>query len=176
MKFNLIKTSLLAGFLLFSVAANAQVKVGIVISSVIEQSPQAQALSQTLEREFSEKQAELNKLGQQIEKEQADLQKNSMAMSEDQIKAKERDISLMVRNFTRKRDDVQEMFNLRRNEELGKLQSLVQKAIQEIGKNKKFDLILYEGIAYFDPAIDVTPDVLEFLKKDFEAQKNKFNR
>ncbi|MBE0493234.1 MAG: OmpH family outer membrane protein [Thiomicrospira sp.] len=159
------------------VQANESIKVGVVnVGLLLEQSPQAKAASSNLEREFAPQQEELAKLNSQLEKEKNDLKRNSLAMSEAQQGAKEREIQMLTREIQRKRNDVQELLNIRRNEELAKLQSLVNSAIREVGTSQSYDLILYEGIAYTNKRIDLTPAVLDYLSKDFEKQGSNFNR
>lgn len=142
------------------------VQVGVVnIAMLLEKAPQAQTAGANLEKEFATQQTELAKIGKKIEQEQANLQKNSMAMSESQVAAKEREIAMLARDLQRKRDDVQELINIRRNEELNKLQNVVNQAIRQVGETGGYDLILYEGIAYSNKKVDLTDKVLEQLKK-----------
>lgn len=157
--------------------ANETIKVGVVnVGLLLEQAPQAKAASQALEKEFAPQQEELNKLTKQLDSEQSNLQKNSLAMSETQVSTKERELAMLTREIQRKRNDIQELLNIRRNEELAKLQGLVNKAIREVGSSQAYDLILYEGIAYTNKRIDLTPSVLDYLNKEFEKQKANFNR
>ncbi len=97
-------------------------------------------------------------------------------MSESQKVTAEREISMMTRDIQRKRNDIQELVNIRRNEELASLQSLVNQAIKEIGKQQKFDLILYEGIAYTNNRLDITQSVLEYLEKEYQKKRANFNK
>ncbi|WFE68348.1 OmpH family outer membrane protein [Thiomicrospira sp. R3] len=157
--------------------ANASVKIGVVnVGLLLEQAPQARVASSALEREFSPQQKELIDLNNELEKKQATLRRNALAMSEAQQAATEREIAMLAREIQRKRNDIQELLNIRRNEELAKLQNQVNIAIQEIGNSQGYDLILYEGIAYTNPRIDLTQPVLEHLTKQFEKQGNNFNR
>lgn len=157
--------------------ANASVKIGVVnVGLLLEQAPQAKAASANLEREFAPQQTELVALNKQLETAQNDLQKNRLVLSETQVGAKEREIAMLTREVQRKRNDIQELLNIRRNEELAKLQGLVNSAIREIGTSQSYDLILYEGIAFTNNRIDVTQAVLDFLNKDFAKQKTEFNR
>lgn len=162
----------------FNVAlANTSVKVGVVnVGLLLEQAPQARVASSALEREFSPQQKELVDLNNELEQKQTTLRRNALAMSEAQQAATEREIAMLAREIQRKRNDVQELLNIRRNEELAKLQNQVNIAIQEIGSSQGYDLILYEGIAYTNPRVDLTQPVLEHLTKQFEKQGNNFNR
>ena len=169
--------ALLASFSFNLALANSAVKVGVVnVGLLLEQSPQAKEASSALEREFSPQQKELIDLNNQLEQKQAELRRNALAMSEAQQAASERDISMLAREIQRKRNDIQELLNIRRNEELAKVQNLVNSAIQEIGSSQGYDLILYEGIAYTNQRIDLTQAVLDHLSKQSEKQTTGFNR
>lgn len=152
-------------------------KLGVVnVAQLLEKAPQAQAAGQNLEKEFGPQQAELKKLAKKLEKKQQDYQKNQLVMSDSQKVTIEREISMMSRDIQRKRNDIQELVNIRRNEELAALQSLVNQAIKEIGKQQKFDLILYEGIAYTNNRLDITQSVLEYLEKEYKKKRSNFNK
>nr|WP_232023366.1 OmpH family outer membrane protein [Thiomicrorhabdus aquaedulcis] len=97
-------------------------------------------------------------------------------MSDAQKATKEREIGMLTREIQRRRNDVQELLNLRRNEELASMQTLVNEAIKAIGKKQAYDLILYEGIAYTNERIDVTKDVLTQLQSQSDKQRSEFNK
>lgn len=157
--------------------AQNSVKIGVVnVGLILEQAPQANAASRKLEQEFSPQQEELMRLGERLDKEQDELRRNRLAMSEAQLNAKERELAMLNREIQRRQNDIQELLNIRRNEELANLQSLVNVAIREVGTSHSYDLILYEGIAYTHSRIDITQDVLDFLSNEFQKQDSNFNR
>lgn len=154
-----------------------EVKLGVVnVGLLLEKAPQALAASQKLEQEFGSQQQDLKKLAKKLEQKQSDYQKNKLVMSETQKVATEREINMMTRDIQRKRNDIQELVNIRRNEELASLQNVVNQAIKEIGKQEGFDLILYEGIAYTNNRLDVTQKVLNYLQEDYKKQRSGFNK
>jgi outer membrane protein len=158
-------------------AAEVMTKVGVVnVNMLIEQAPQARAASKRLEQEFAPQQKQLQALIKKLEKLQKDYQKNKLTMSVEQQSVKEREIALLTREIQRRRADIQELVNLRRNEELAKLQALINQAIREIGQKEHYDLILYDGIAFSSQRIDLTVKVLEYLKKLQKQKKAAFNQ
>lgn len=172
------KFSLLAFAVMFTSASLAQgVKIGVVnVAILLEKAPQAKSATAALEKEFSPQQTELKNLAAKLEKQQAAYQKDRAIMSDAQKVTKEREITMLTREIQRRRNDVQELLNLRRNEELAKLQNVVNEAIKAIGKKQTFDLILYEGIAYTNDNIDITADVLNYLKTLNDKQRYEFNK
>ena len=154
-----------------------EVKIGVVnIGLLLENAPQAKAASQTLEKEFAPQQNELSKLARKMESKQKEFQKNKLILSESQRLAKERELNMLNRDIQRKKNDIQELVNIRRNEELANLQTVVNQAIKSIGKQEKYDLILYEGIAYTNNRVDVTKQILDYLNAEYEKQRASFNK
>ncbi len=60
--------------------------------------------------------------------------------------------------------------NVRRNEEVGKLQRDVQQRVQAYASAQKFDLVVADAI-YFSNAIDLTPAILAELQKGADSQR-----
>ena len=61
--------------------------------------------------------------------------------------------------------ELREDIDLRRREEINKLQVKVNEVIEELAKEKKYDLIVYQGVAYASPSIDLTDEVIKALGK-----------
>jgi outer membrane protein len=69
------------------------------------------------------------------------------------------------RELKRAQEEFREDFNLRRNEELGKLQRLVYEAIVILAKEEGFDLIVNDGAVIFaSTQVDITDKVISRLK------------
>jgi len=168
-------------FVLFSVStvsvAESTLKLGVVnVGLLLEKAPQARQASSNLEREFAPQQTELKNSAKRLEKKRADYQKNKMLLTNAQRTTEEREISMLTREIQRRQNDIQELVNIRRNEELAKLQSIVNQAIKAIGRQNDFDLILYEGIAFTNNSLDVTQDVLGYLKENHAKNRSGFNK
>jgi len=166
--------------LLWVVATQVQaqsVKLGVVnVGMLLEKAPQAQAAGKSLEKEFGPQQTELKRMAAKLEQMQQDYQKNQLILSESQKAASEREITMMTLDIQRKRNDIQELVNIRRNEELASLQNEVNKAIRIIGEQQAYDLILYEGIAYTNNRLDITEAVLKYLEKEYRSKRDNFNQ
>ncbi|NPA71896.1 MAG: OmpH family outer membrane protein [Gammaproteobacteria bacterium] len=160
-----------------NVQAETPVKLGVVnVALLLEKAPQARMADAILKKEFAPQQAELKGLASKLEKQQAKYQKNKSVMSDGQKLMKERELTMLTRDIQRRRNDVQELLNIRRNEELAQLQNIVNDAIKSIGEKQSFDLILYEGIAYTNNRVDITDDVLNHLKTLSKKQRSDFNK
>jgi len=158
-------TTLLAGVLLcaaVSVPAN-DMKVGFVSTERLfrESAPAVRALKK-LEKEFQNRDAEVQKLAKQAKDLQAQLEKEGVTMSESDRRNKEQDLARMNRDLQRVQREFREDLNLRKNEELALVLERANKVIQEIAEKEKFDLILQEAV-YRSPRIDITDKVLKAL-------------
>ena len=99
------------------------------------------------------------------------LSRDGPIMSEIERRKLERDILSRKRDLRRARDDFREDVNIRRNEEIARLLEVVQEAIEAVGREQKFDLIVYEGIAYASTSIDLTELILERLRKSSKSSR-----
>lgn len=93
---------------------------------------------------------------------QDDLEKNGLTMPEAQRRNKERDFNELNRDFQRKRRELQEDANQRKNEELASVVEAANRVIRQIAEAEKFDVIL-QDVVYFSPRIDITDKVIRAL-------------
>jgi outer membrane protein len=145
---------------------SADLKVGYVNAvRVIEEAPQGVAALKKLETEFGQRDKELVALQNRIRQLDEELQKNAPAQKEADRRAREREALTLKRELKRATAEFREDYNQRRNEELAVLQQVVRKAILDIAKQEKYDLVLHEGAVYASDSIDITEKVLKKLGK-----------
>jgi outer membrane protein len=148
------------------VQAATGVKVGYVnIGTVMEQAPQAEIARKALQKEFSSREARLTAERDAIIELEKKLKTDGEVMSENKRSALEREILKRKRSFNRAQDEFKEDLNLRRNEELAKIQKQVFESIVTLGKQDKYDLIVTERVLYASERIDITDKVLKELKR-----------
>jgi outer membrane protein len=158
------KILLLITFLtLNSFAAN--LKIGTVnVSKLLEKAPQVVASSQEIAKKFKPVETEIlaliNKLNAMTDK----YNKNKSIMSSDKARITERKIIALKKKIQRKRGDVQEEINIAKTQALQKIQDLINESITFVSKRDKYDLVIYEGIAFNSDKSDMTDLVLQRLK------------
>ena len=152
---------LLAGL---SLSANAvEYKIGFVNTErVFREAAPAKRAQQALEREFSARNAELQKVEKQGRDLQADLERENVTMSDAARREKERQLADISRNFQRLQREIREDLNLRRNEELARLQERATRVINQIAEQEKFDLVIQEAV-FASSRIDITDRVIRAL-------------
>lgn len=144
----------------------AELKVGYVqVDKILQEAPQTSESGKKLEREFSPRSQELDRMAKQIKDLEAALDKDGLTMSEAERRNKERDVQNIKIEFQRKQRELREDINLRKNEELGALQDRVNKAVQTVSEAEGYDLVVYSGVAYASKKIDITDKVLKALGK-----------
>ena len=145
-------------------------KIGAVNTiRILEQSPQVLAADALIKQEFSERDRLLVSKQKEVKKMEDRLAKDAAIMSEAERKKSERDIINARRDLKRNQDEFREDVNFRSNEERAKIQKEVFEAIVEVSKQHAYDLVLFDGVAFASPKVDVSELVIDYLK-DKQAQ------
>ena len=148
---------------LAALPALAQGKIGYVSTErILRDSAPAARAQKKLEAEFARREQELTKVGEQLKRMQDDLEKNGLTMPEAQRRNKERDFNELNRDFQRKRRELQEDANQRKNEELASVVEAANRVIRQIAEAEKYDVIL-QDVVFFSPRIDITDKVIKAL-------------
>lgn len=144
----------------------ADTKLGFVnVEQILKEAPQTAESGKKLEKEFSARQQELERMAKQLKDMEAALDKDSLTLSETERRNRERDLSNMRIEFQRKQRELREDVNLRKNEELSALQDRINKAVTAVAEAEGYDLVIYSGVAYASKKADITDKVLKALGK-----------
>lgn len=152
-----------------AVAAEDKRVAYVNINKVLEQAPQAIAANKRLEKEFEPRNSALNELRKEVRSLEDRLAREGMTMSESQLRKLELDIRGRKREIKRAQEDFREDLNIRRNDELRKLQKRTYDAIVELAKKENYDMVLGDVVIYASPAVDITDKVLKVLSDEFKA-------
>lgn len=146
-----------------------ELKVGFVnIARVLQQAPQADDARQRIEREFALRNRDLVDQQREITQLEDELLEKSAVMSSSDRSRQEADIRSLKRDRRRSQDEFREDLNVRRNEELSKLQRLVLDVIQELARGENYDLVVSEGVTFASERVDITDKVISQLKASFK--------
>lgn len=157
---------LLLGLLPVLVPA-AELKIGAVsLVRILDKVPQAEQADKRLQSEFGPRKRALDDAQKSLRNLEQKLSKDTEALGEAQRRKLERDIIAQRREIQRSTQEFREDFNLRRNEELGKLQQQIMEVINSVAREEGFDLILNEGgVLYAGERVDITDRVVQRLNK-----------
>lgn len=142
----------------------AELKVGYVqVDKILKEAPQTAESGKKLEREFSPRSLELDKMKKQIAAIESELDQESLSLSETDRRNKQRKASNLKIEFQRKQRELREDINIRKNEELSVLQDRINNAVKTVSESEGYDLVMYGGVAYASNKIDITDKVLKLL-------------
>lgn len=146
----------------------ADFKVGFVnTAKVLEEAPQAEEARKKLESEFAPRDKALVDAQKALKQLEDKLSTDANVMSDAKRTDLERDILSHKREIKRSREEFREDFNIRRNEELGKLQRLVIQAIVALARDEKYDMIVGDNSVLFaSERVDITEKVLQRLRDE----------
>ena len=164
-----IKTAMLALVTLAASAlplasAQAQAKIGVVnVARLLQEAPQAQAASASLENEFAARRRDLEAQQRDLKAKEDKLQKDGATMAEADRRNQEKTLRDGQRELARKQNEFLEDLNVRRNEALGQLQRTVLQEVQTYAKAAGLDLVVADAL-YASPSVDITSQVLSALQ------------
>ena len=147
-------------------AEQHRIKIGFVNPvKLLELSPQGERALRLLEEEFRPRDQELIDLREKVLALEVDLDKNRLVLQASEIKKRQRVVDNIRRKIKRDQQEAREDYNIRRNEELAKLQRLVREMIVTIANEEGFDLIVEQAV-YVNNRIDLTERVLQRLQEE----------
>jgi outer membrane protein len=162
---NFLKSALFLSALLFSLNAAAELKIAYIEMAQVMQSQQAQDIGKKLQTEFSSRATQLDQLKKTINDKRTALDKDSKKLSEADLRDKTKQISDLTIDFERKQRELNEDVNIRKNEEMGKFQQQLNKAVNAIAQADGYDLIVYNSVAYASKKINITDKVIAAIGK-----------
>ena len=146
------------------ISALAEIKIGyVVVEKVLKEAPQTTVSNKKLEKEFKSRTDGLQKKVKAIQKQEKDYKKNSVTMSESERQKAQKKMQNAKIDIQRIERELREDIDIRRREEIGKLQQQINKSIESLAKKEKYDLILYQGVAYASKGVDITNDLIKAL-------------
>jgi outer membrane protein len=154
-----------AAVLLAAAPAWGEIKIAIVdYGKLMEESPQAKAVSDALKNEFTPRQRDLQAQQAAVKSKEDHLQKDAATMTQDQRARADKELRDGAREFSRKQSELQDDFNARKNEEMSRLQRILIEEVRTYAKAQGFDLVIADGVIYSTPTLDITPAILTALQ------------
>lgn len=145
--------------------AQAQTKIAVVnVARLMEEAPQAKGAMQALQEEFAPRQRDIVTQQKELKTKEEKLQRDGAVMADNERRNAEKDLRDGQRELARKQNEYVEDLNLRRNEEIGKLQRSLLQEVQAYARTQNFDLVLGEGVLYRNESFDITAQVLSALQ------------
>jgi outer membrane protein len=148
-----------------AVAEAQALKIGFVnFGRLLEESPQAKAAQAALEGEFLPRQRDVAAQRKALQEKVDKLQKEAAVMSEADRLRNEREVRDLELNVNRRFNELQEDLNLRRNEEVGRMQRALLQEVQAYARANGYQLVVSDGVLFAAERIDITPQLVTALK------------
>jgi outer membrane protein len=143
-----------------------ELKIGFVNAiKVMDKAPQVKEANDRLEQKFAPRQDEIVSAKQEIRRLEKRFSRNAAIMSDTEARQLNRKIRDKRRDLERKQEVFREDYNIRRTEELDKIQKVIIKVIQELAKKESYDFILSEGVVWASKRVDITDRILRLLRQ-----------
>lgn len=137
---------------------------------IVEESPQYQEARRMLSTEAKDRETEVLNQQDDLDSLTEKLERDGALMSEDEMQRLQTDIRARKRRLRYAKAELQEDFALRQTELRTKLVKQVEEVVQRIAKEKGIDVILSEGLVYFSDRVDISGEVVERLKQEFDKR------
>ncbi len=139
-------------------------------TQVVERVPQSQVIRESLQREFSPKEAELTTKQNNIKQLDEKLQRDGAIMSATEKRKLEREVMAKQREFQQERELFAKELNQRRTDELSKLQAQISQAVIGIAKERQFDMVLESGVVFVVNDVNITDTVVEWMTEMYNKE------
>ena len=127
---------------------------------------------EALEQEFQPRQREIIAKQKEFEELTTRVQRDVAVMGETERRNAEKELRDLQRDVTRLQTEFRDDLNLRRNEELGKLQRSLLQEVQAYAQAGGFDMVLGDGVLFASPTVNITDLVLQAMEAKFKAADN----
>jgi outer membrane protein len=160
----MIVLSFLTFAMAFGHVAHAQgSKIGFVNTErILRDSAPAKAAQTKIEAEFKKREEEIQRLGNNLRTAAQKFEKDAPVLSESDRNKRQRELANIDADLQRKRRELQEDFNRRRNEEFATIIERANAAIKRIAEKDDYDMILQDAVTV-NPRADITDKVIQAL-------------
>ncbi len=144
-------------------------KIGYInVDHLVTSSPQFIQANQIVIKEFQPQQDELITLANKINSLAKKFKQDQDSLSQSEIKSEIKKITDLERQLKQQASSLKKQLALRNKQELSRIQDLINQVIKKIAVEKKFDLILYQEVAYVNKELNITSLIAEQLRLQFE--------
>lgn len=161
---SLIAAALSGAFLLApAVQAQEGARIGFVNTDrLLSEAAPAKAAQAKLEREFSQREKDLDAAAKALQAASDQFERNAVTMSEGDRAAAQRRLVEQDRDFQRKRREFQEDLDARKQQELQQLLDRANQVVIQVAERERYDAIFQDAV-YINPRLDITDKVLSAL-------------
>lgn len=141
--------------------AMAETKIGVVdMRSLMANSPQAKAAVEKMKKDFKPREEKIVAMDKALKEKAEKLKRDSAVMSEAEKAKAEKELIASKRELERLQGEFREDAMTRQQEEMKKIYENISKAVEDMAKKEKYDLILPMEIApYVSSQLNITDKI-----------------
>ena len=144
-------------------------KLGYInIDHLVSSSPQFIQANQVVIKAFQPQEKQLLALSKRIQLSADTFNKNSKTLTQVERKIEIKKIANLEYQLKQQAQTLKKQLKLKNEQELSKIQDLINRVIKQVAKDQNFDLILYQEVAYASKKINITPIISQKLRLLFE--------
>jgi outer membrane protein len=152
--------------LLQSNVALAELKVGVYDNrQILDNLPLVKKELQKLSAEFEPKRKEITDKQSKLVALKKDIETNGPVLSQSDLQIKQLEYQSKLRELQLLDEDTKRLAQVRQNEVVRNLQSMVEQEVLAFADEQSYDLILRSGVLYASPKIDITQQILKRLSE-----------
>jgi len=145
-------------------------RIGYIdMERLFDNAPQVIAAREALDQEFRPRNEALLADEMRLERLRQDLA-NIDPDNREQRFDREREIRNLSQSIDRRREDLAQELRFRTNAEKKALEDTIGIAIEQVAEQQAFDLILTSPVAFASQRVDITDQILNWLREDFANQ------
>ena len=144
-------------------------KIGYInIDHLVSSSPQFIQANQVVIKAFQPQEKQLLTLSKQIQLSADTFNKHRKTLTQSERKTEIKKIANLERQLKQQAQALKKQLKFKNEQELSKIQDLINRVIKQVAKDQNFDLILYQEVAYASKKINITPIISQKLRLLFE--------
>ena len=144
-------------------------KIGYInIDHLVSSSPQFIQANQVVIKAFQPQEKQLLALSKRIQLSADTFNKNSKTLTQVERKIEIKKIANLEYQLKQQAQTLKKQLKLKNEQELSKIQDLINRVIKQVAEDQNFDLILYQEVAYVSKKINITPIISQKLRLLFE--------
>ena len=144
-------------------------KIGYInIDHLVSSSPQFIQANQIVIKAFQPQEKQLLALSKRIQLSADTFNKNSKKLTQVERKTEIKKIANLERQLKQQAQALKKQLKFKNEQELSKIQDLINRVIKQVAEDQNFDLILYQEVAYASKKINITPIISQKLRLLFE--------
>jgi outer membrane protein len=142
--------------------AMADTKIGVInLQDLLPKLPEMKQASDNLKNTFSDREKQIIAAQNDFKKSAADYQKNSAVMSQSDRQAAEQKLAQSEQNLQQMQASFQHDYMDAQSKAINKLMTDLKAVVQKVAIKDKYSVVLISAsVAYSDPSLDITNEVL----------------